>query len=171
MAELLIRFPTADRFAMFQDDIVTVKNLKAYLDASQYPTNGYWNLFTMPRNQTLAEKVGQTGRFKNGFYLSNQKGLGALGLVFDRETLIELLHHQHTLRRFLDVEKGWQSIDGGIVTALRKAGWKEWVHTPSLVQHKGTVSSMKPGSKHPDAETFPGEDFDALSLLASTATA
>jgi hypothetical protein len=37
LAELSIRYPTADRYFMGQDDFLCVKNLRAYLDAVPYP--------------------------------------------------------------------------------------------------------------------------------------
>jgi hypothetical protein len=55
---------------------------------------------------------------------------------------------------------------------MAEAGFTEYVHAPSLVQHTGEVSSMgnpwddTPGAKrYPFAQTFPGKDFDPLTLL------
>ena len=59
--------------------------------------------------------------------------------------------------------RGWRAIDGGIVTAMKKSGWKEYVHNPSLVQHIGDISTL--GNKpHAKSVTFLGEDFDANNL-------
>lgn len=63
------------------------------------------------------------------------------------------------------MKRGHRSIDGGIVTALAEAGWKEWVHNPSLVQHTGLVSSMR-SKPHPRATSFRGEGFDAMELVS-----
>lgn len=176
MAELYIREPHADRFAMFQDDFVTSLHLKEYLDHLPYPERGYWNLYTFPENQKLCPPS------HIGWYPSNQLGKGALGLVFDRTTLLTLLTHQHMVERPLDPLRGWKSVDGGIVTALKKAGWTEYVHNPSLVQHMGLLSTMDKRrrlatdrtrfhphqwGKHTLATSFQGEDFDLRSLLPS----
>lgn len=160
--ELFIREPSANRFAIFQDDLVTYRNLRAYLERCEYPKNGYWNLYTFPANQDLAK-----GR--NGWYESNQLGLGAVGLVFSREAVIVLLGSKYMAERPLDASRGWRCIDGGIVEAMRKnkngsGEWKEYVHNPSLVQHTGTGSSMR-NPVQPLAKSFMGEDFDALELL------
>lgn len=155
LTELYIRQPLADRYVVFQDDFITYKNLRHYLERCEYPETGYWNLYTFPSNQKLAEKV--------GWYLSNQFGRGAVALVFSRKAVVTLLTHQHIVERPQDINKGRRSIDGGIVTAFTKAGWKEWVHNPSLVQHTGVLSSMK-NRPHPLAISFRGESFDANCL-------
>ena len=158
LAELYLYNPGADRFLVAQDDFVTYRNLRQYLEKCPYPERGYWNLYTMPSNQTLAPDG-------TGWYLSNQFGRGAVALVFNRETVLTLLTHQHMVERPMDAHRGWKAVDGGVVTALAKAGWKEFCHNPSLTQHVGLVSSM--GNKpHRLAESFRGEEFNALDLLA-----
>lgn len=164
LAELYIRNPNCDRYAMFQDDLVAYRNLRQYLEEVPYPPKGYQNLYTFPANQTLFPKVGKTVRQQIGWRLSNQRGLGAVGLVFSREAVTVLLVHQHIVDRPQDAMRGWKSIDGGIVTAFRKAGWAEYVHNPSLIQHTGLRSSM--GNKpHAQAKSFRGEAFNAMDLI------
>ena len=94
--------------------------------------------------------------------------------MFDNHTLIDLLSQPHMYVRMKDCVRGHKYLDGGVVTALAKAGRKEFIHNPSLLQHTGKISSMGNGAKghgwgvvgsHPDALTFPGEDFDAMELL------
>ena len=75
----------ADRYAIFQDDCVAVRNLRQYLEACEYPETGYWNLYTFPENE----------RNKRGWYLSNQCGKGAVGLVFSSLAVRTLLASQH----------------------------------------------------------------------------
>ena len=167
--ELYIREPNAERYALFQDDLVACKNLRSYLEKSPYPENGYCNLYTFPSNQSLAPAQG--GWFKGRLLDSGpegwQTGRGAVALVFSREAVLVLLSSQHIVDRPLDAFRGWRCIDGGVVTAMNKAGWSEYVHDPSLVQHIGMESSM--GSRpHKLAESFRGEDFDAALLLPSS---
>ena len=163
--ELYLRNPAADRYALFQDDFVTSLNLKKYLEKTNYPLGGYCNLYTFPQNQSLAPKTKHGGTV-DGWYRSNQMGRGAVALVFSNEATRVLLTSQHMVERPRDANRGWKAIDGGIVTAFKKAGWYEFVHSPSLVQHIGDVSSM--GNKpHLKAESFRGENFDLLSLLSN----
>lgn len=159
IAELYIRNPNASHYALFQDDFVTYKNLKTYLSQCSYPNNGYFNLYTFPSNQLLAPKNGV-----NGWYLSNQSGKGAVALIFPRDILLNLLGSEHFLNRPQDIHRGWKAIDGGIVESMKKAGVKEYVHNPSLVQHTGLISSMG-NNPHKLAESFKGEVFDAMELL------
>lgn len=155
--ELYVRQPKADRYAIFQDDFVTYKNLRLYLEACPHPDKGYLNLYTFPQNE----------RPQSGWYLSNQLGKGAVALVFSNEAMRVLLQAQHMVDRPLDLVRGHKAVDGGIVTAFKKAGWKEWVHNPSLVQHTGEQSTMG-NARHKLASTFRGEDFDALDLIETT---
>lgn len=158
--ELYVREPLSDRYAIFQDDMITVRNLRGYLESMDYPKNGYLNLYTFPENEKVAEKR----EVRTGFFESNQRGRGAVALVFSREAVQVLLSARHLADRPTDPQRGWRAIDGGIVSSFNKAGWREFCHTPSLVQHIGDKSSMG-NRQHPEAPTFPGEDFDALDLL------
>lgn len=139
--ELYIRNPRADRYAIFQDDLIACKNLRKYLELCPYPDHGYLNLYLFPCNHL--------DQF--GWYPANQQGKGAVGLVFDRPALQELLASEHMVLRPPDRTlrpvggdwtKGQANIDGAVVTALRKAGWREFVHYPSLLQHTGDASTM-----------------------------
>jgi hypothetical protein len=163
MWELWIRNPTCTRFALFQDDLVTYRNLRQYLDRCAFPSKGYWNLYTFNSNTGIAP-VDDNGRTRVGWYKSNQFGRGAVGLVFDRQGVVDLLGNHHLSDRVQDLHRGWRAIDGGIVTALGKCGYTEMVHHPSLLQHTGQVSAMwnKP---HQPAPHFLGESYDALLLL------
>jgi hypothetical protein len=151
--------PQANYIAIFQDDFVTYKNLRYYLEQCPSPKDAYWNLFSFPKNESKAN-----GR--KGWYPSNQKGYGAVALIFPTRVLLRILSHPHMIDRPLNEERGWKAIDGGIVTAARKQGISELVHSPSLVQHTGFISSMG-NDRHPLSKTFLGEDFDALELLKS----
>lgn len=178
LAELYARDAHADRYAVFQDDFTTYRNLRAYLEAAPYPERGYWNLYTFPENQRLAPA--DNGKQRVGWYPSNQLGKGALALIFDRNAVVMLLTHHNIVTRIQNGCYGWRKIDGGVVEAARKAGWTEYVHNPSLVQHTGIVSTMDKrakadGIEHTEyrwqpnhlATSFRGESFDALKLLGS----
>lgn len=158
LAQLYCTNLDAQRFAIFQDDFVCVRNMRQYLDACEYPERGYWNLLTHPLNQKLAKGI--------GWFLSNQHGKGAVALVFDRRTVIDLLCSRKLIERFGDKKFGHQAIDGGVVEAMKCIGVYEHCHNPSLVQHTGVVSSM--GSRpQPPAESFPGESFDASAMCTT----
>lgn len=164
LAELYIRNPNATRYAMFQDDFVTYRNLQGYLDRVPFPGGAYLNLYTFPRNQA-AIPAGS----KDGFYPAAGRGLGAVALVFTRDGVRDLLTQQHTVDRPMDPVRGHRQIDGGVWNAMLKAGYKELVHSPSLVQHIGLKSTMSsPGDNHDNqalAPSFRGEEYDALAML------
>ncbi len=161
LLEMNVRDPTADRYMIVQDDAVMVRNLRPYLDACPMNGSAYRNLYTYPANQEVARVIAGIER---GWFRTNQLGKGAVALVFDRASVVKLIASQHMAERPADPVKGSRSIDGGIVTALAKAGVAEECHVPSLVQHVGDVSTM--GNRaHPQAPSFPGEMFDAMELL------
>lgn len=164
LLELYLRNPAADRFAIFQDDFVTYRNLRTYLDSCSYPgelntkPKGYWNLYTFPENQALSQ-----GR--SGWYSSDQMGKGGLALIFNREAVTVLLQQQHMIFRVQDPNRGWKSLDGGVVTAMKNEGWTEYVHNPSLVQHTGLTSTIG-RAKHALAPSFRGEEFNAEEMIS-----
>lgn len=158
--ELYIRSARADRYAIFQDDLVACKNLKSYLESCTYPECGYLNLYTHPQNQELANRSGFTGWFE-----SNQRGRGAVGLVFNRPAVVALLGQQVFIAKPQHPIKGHKSIDGVVLTSMRNAGFKEYTHNPSLIEHTGEVSSMG-NRQHPTSESFPGEEYDLITKLS-----
>lgn len=173
LAELYFRNVEAERFAIFQDDFVTYKNLRRYLDRCDYPETGYWNLYTFKSNEpAILRKEGLPAPPTDnhvGFYESNQHGRGAVALVFSRQAVMTLLTHPHMVERPSDPLRGWKAIDGGIVESFKKAKWKEYVHSPTLVQHTGFESSM--GNKpHKQSRLWMGEDYDALEMLGKSSS-
>lgn len=199
LAELFAREPNADRYAMFQDDFVCVKNLRAYLTACPYPDpteserlksieeerlprdGAYWNLYSFSNtNEPLIDAAlrdGRAGQWIEGGLLNPeasdprllQCGRGAVALVLSNQAVKVLLQSRHAVERPSDPD-GWRRIDGGVVTAMNKAGWRELIHCPSLVQHVGLASAM--GNKqHAQARSFPGEEFDALAWLPKNSVA
>lgn len=174
--ELLIREPACEYYAIFQDDIVACRDLRAYLDNVQWPDKGYLNLYTFPMNQALAP-CAASGRVGYGFYQAKeyergpdyhgkkgQTGLGAVALCFTRDAVIDLLSSRHAVERPLSVAWSTAKVDGCIVTSMNKAGWREYVHDPSLVQHMGKHSTMG-NQRHPDAPSFKGETWSALEMI------
>lgn len=142
--ELYLRNPWADRFAVFQDDLVTCRNVRAYLEQSPYPDKGYLNLYTAQSNEGLAIEPGwfQSRDIATNGTKKLQSGRGALALVFSRATLATLFASRAFVDKPYDRARGDRSIDGAIVNAMNLAGWREYVHNPSLVLHTGKTSTM-----------------------------
>lgn len=159
--ELYIREPNADRYAIFQDDIVACLGLRDYLDAATSIPMAYYNLYTMPPPYQAPPPEAQ------GWYPSNQKGMGALGLVFTQIGVRHLLKSEHLVERVQDSQCGYRKIDGGVVSAMTKAGYQEYVHYPSLLQHTGMCnSSMGPRqAQYPISTTFAGEGTNIMEVL------
>lgn len=165
--ELYLRDPSATRYAIFQDDCITYHNLREFLDQQEYPEKGYWNLYSFSDNEPIIAKSGQQGWVKAGNVKGHselQTGRGAVGLVLSRDAAKVVLSAKSIVEKPQDQHYGWRRLDGAIVTAMNAAGWTEYIHNPSLVQHIGYPSTIS-GVKHRQAQTFKGETFDALELL------
>ncbi|MFO0919454.1 MAG: hypothetical protein U0872_14235 [Planctomycetaceae bacterium] len=150
--------PTADLYAIFEDDILACRNLRRFLESSPLPA-GYMNLFLFPCNEQLA-----AGR-KGWFRATGWAGQGAQGLVFRRSEVISLLSSPKMARHPMDPQNGRFRIDGAIVDTLTPLGAFEFCHYPSLLQHVGTETTIPRKAECRQAESFPGEEFDAMELL------
>ena len=164
LTELYLRDPKADRYAMFEDDVVLCRNVKEYLEACPFSNKGYINLYTV-------EDAVKQAPATPGWVLSTQGGRGALGLVFDQESVKALLSSLRCVSHAEDRLRGHYLVDGAVVDSMERTGRKEWVHWPSLAQHTGTGGTTIENRLAPtlqkfnEAPSFPGEDFDAMSLL------
>ena len=178
--ELYGREPHADLYAIFQDDIIVSRNLRAYLErtlldsSGQVDREGYYNLFTSVGCHDYWDKR-KVLTPPYGWVESAQLGWGACALVFDREAVMELLSNRELIRKptSLSIKERSYKIDGIVSDVLTARGrpsevdmedWHEWVHLPSLVQHVGEVSTIGHPRFSP-APSFRGESFDLMTLL------
>lgn len=161
--ELFIRNPQADRFAMFQDDFVTYKNLRKYLENCQLPDKSYWNLIThAPIPEKAPRQIAPPDEI--GWFKSNQWGRGAVALIFSKDAVVSILSSKQAVNKPMAAKKHDRNIDGMVSDTLQELGYTEYIHNPSLVNHIGDVSTLGHPSYHP-IPTFKGESFDAMSLL------
>ncbi len=161
--ELYVKNPSAQMYAIFQDDILCVAGLRAYLEGTCKAPDSYWNCYTTPQNQVVCPYAGRN--HVRGWYRSNQRGHGGLGLVFTREGVQLLLKHPHMVEKPLDVARGDRSLDGAVIESMKRSGWDELVHNPSLLQHTGTELSTVGNLPRAKAVTFPGEGIDIRQLM------
>jgi len=181
LLELYHRDPAADCYAVFQDDFRCVRNLRAYLERRPWPERSYANLFTFPSELERGKAV-RNGR--PGWFATAQNGRGAVALCFRRAEALALLTHRHLYDRIADPSRGWRSIDGGIVEAMKALGVREHCHYPSPVLHTGKVSTTDKRDAalalertqrgwvwpaHYDHVGFPGDCFDAVEWLQAEA--
>ena len=146
--ELYARDRSADRYALFQDDLVCVRNLRQYLDGVALDDGHCWNLLTFRENEALMP----TGRV--GFFPSDQRGRGAVALVFPRKVAERMLTDGELLTR-----KEQRNLDGAVNRAMRRSRVVELCHNPSLVQHTGMVSVLG-NAPCQVSGCFPGEGHD-----------
>lgn len=158
MMELYVRNKDVDRYAMFQDDILCVGNLKDYLTLCPYPDRGYLNLYTEKQNHKHLDG-------KTGWHPAIQKGIGALGLVFSKLALQTLFQQGSLIRKPASAHKTryCTALDGGVIEAMKNVGWTEYIHGPSLVQHMEGASTLS--HHYSGTENFPGTQQDALDWI------
>lgn len=171
--EIYLRNPQADRFAIFQDDIVACRNLRSYLEKCEWTPKTYQNLYTVPGNA-------HPRRGQIGWHPAVLPGKGALALVFDRDALWQVLRGVDISTRPLVVgrevnafPRSWKGVDAAVVDSLTKVGYREMIHWPSLVQHTGMCDekdapkagpdpvSVSANSRKAPSDCFLGEDADA----------
>jgi hypothetical protein len=157
--ELYISNPTADRYAIFQDDMIAYRGLREYLEVTPYPGEGYLNLYTYTGNHRKIQ-----GK-PVGWHRSNQLGKGAVALVLNNKAAVDLLSHPRMVRRIQNKERSFRYVDGAIVEAFKKIGQTEFVHNPTLVQHIGDKSSMG-NTYHGNSPSWAGDEFNAMELVS-----
>ena len=165
--QLALRAPNADRYAVFQDDVLACKGLRTYLEKSPYPDKGYLNLYLM--DGTISKEGVSWGWLPAH---PQERGKGAQGLVFNNDALHALLAQQYLVDHPKAVRSPTSNLDGAVTTALANAGWREWVHYPSLLQHmnEGTTIISNRGNHDHTAPTFPGEGVDIGELIKGATT-
>jgi hypothetical protein len=166
LEELVFRFPDYDRYLMVQDDVLYCKGLREYLEQTPWIPGTYLNLILYPDND-----IGKPHPGYVGWYPCNRNGQGAQALVFDVAAVETLLTHPVFYRRRLDRnldnrgrEMRTRNIDGGVSKAFEKMGYREYVHSPSLVDHIVEEPSVIGNLTQPKISAFPGEDFDCRTL-------
>ena len=164
LGELYLLHPAADRFALFQDDVLAARNLKHYLDSQPLPPYRYWNLITYPRNMACSGG-------KPGWFPSAQRGWGAQGYVFSNQAAVALLSSRYMAERPKDTNRGHKSIDGGVSCALRREPpgprgerWAELCHNPTLLRHQPGPSAIG-NEAQPNSAGWRGEEWDCLEML------
>lgn len=167
LSELYYRNPMADLYALFQDDILCINNLKKYIECFEFPHKGYLNLYTNVENQytaILGDNPDGSKQIGIGWFNPLLKGKGALGLVFNKLSITTILSSDFMLKKVLNLDRGHKNIDGAVVQIMRDNGFSEWCHSPSLIQHTGTISTLNnlPGQYAP---VFQGEDYNAMNFF------
>lgn len=170
MQELYVRNPLADRYMMVEDDVLFTVKARNYLDRVKWPGAGYLNLYTTPAKREASG--GRQGFFQTPRHIM---GLGALALVFDRDSITKILSSAYfveafrpfdlkTMKRKENPHRARMHQDGHVAKAMKAIGMSEFCHAPSIVQHLGGKSSTMGHNSNPDSDCF-DENFDLEKLL------
>ena len=126
--ELFVRHPLAERYCIFQDDVVVDPDLKAAIAATQLDKK-YINLSWASDNEKSAASV--------------PIGNGACGLVFDRAGLLACLGDLNVLAKPCASGKNKSTgLDFSIALAMRNQGYTEQVFPEPMLAHTGEQSTI-----------------------------
>jgi len=153
--ELYLSDRHADRYAIFQDDIRASKNLREYLETTITPEKSYQNLILYPANYVQGTEAGS-------WYPAPRIGQGAQGLVFSNVAMKALLKSPFFVE-YAATPNCVDGIDGTINAVMAEAGFTEYVHYPSLLDHVDSPSTLG-HPPQPKIDSFRGEQFDLLEL-------
>ncbi len=143
LAALLASHPSAEAFAIFQDDIEAAHGLKDWCDEQLWPLEAsVVSLFT-PR---LHSDRAPGWRLLSPGY---QRVCGAQAIVFRRDAAQEFLSDPLVIRR---LEARRNNNDAVVAGWIARHGRSIAYHTPSLVQHLGHQSSIY--TSGPDRRNF-----------------
>jgi len=159
LEELFLRYRLCNKFILFQDDLICVKNLAAYLTRLEIPCGGWINLINHVGNESLSRNAQHGKLFK-----ATQGGIGAVGLMFSREALIALLGSNLKKETLENPQRYPVQIDTLIGKVMRQKGFTEYCHCPSLLSHNGVRSTLRASlwDNKRIAASFPGATFDAM---------
>jgi hypothetical protein len=149
--QLYVRFPHADRYIMFEDDVEAVRDLRTRLETMAWPGEAYLNLYTSRRNERLTD---------DGWQPALDRGFGSQGIVFDRAAIASLLTAPHLTKKVTSIggrSPAWRNVDGMIWQCMTDAGFTEYVHWPSLLQHTGQQSTLGNNGAHRAKSFVDGE--------------
>ncbi|WP_437194472.1 hypothetical protein [Planctomicrobium sp. SH527] len=155
LAELVLREPRADAYLMCQDDVLFSEGLRGYLEESLWPSPeaGVISVYC-PNHYATNRNV--------GFHVENRgwQSCGALAYILPaasaRALLCDLKVQEHRLN---GPAEGLRNIDSVIGRWCLETGRTYLVHTPSLAQHIGEISTIWTGARnvphHHDVDISP----------------
>lgn len=133
LGSLLARYPEADVYAVFQDDILAAKGLCGWLERNLWPADPATIGICSPYTASVNSQP------QPGWFDLNQipvfRPFGACSLIFPN----------HSAKRFLAESRPDGMLSGSDTQVglwCRSAGLGHYSHTPSLIQHVGKVSSI-----------------------------
>ena len=169
LQELVLTQPDADAYVIFQDDVICCRDLRGYLEKSLWPeaVTGLVSLYC----GMLQSGIGSEPGFQkidpgNMLY-------GALAVAFPPGAARAILLHPGFLRH-RESRNGTHGIDLALAEWMNSSGLPGFVHTPSLVDHIGQISSIFRSVRDgPERRTdsFVGEEASAIALFLKTVPA
>lgn len=154
-----------DQLIYCEDDVTPVRNAVTFMSRLVVPDRvafvDFYD-FVLPENAAAGFHV----RTFATVYSCNQC------MLFPRRTL-EWLVQQDPFAVQLTQMRGHVGFatDAVLGVLLARSPWPQYLaHLPRLVRHDGDVSAAHPQRALRIAHAFPGEDFDALSLLRARPT-
>ncbi len=130
---LLDRYPGADCYAVFEDDVSAARGLRRWCDGQFWPGgHGVVSLYTS--RVVCDDRPGW-----QALNLGRYRTFGALAFVFRRDALRALLADADVRAH---IDRGHPGADAVVGEWALKCGAGIAYHSPSLIQHEGATSSL-----------------------------
>ena len=143
------------------------RGLKSFLEQALWP-EGNVGVVSVYCPQPYARRTGGFHRVDAGWEMA-----GAVACIFPNRAARSLLTHLPSLdHRRNGPDDGMRHVDSLIGRWAKDAVLTVYYHSPSLVQHIGTTSTVWPGATNwglRHSHNFVGEDFDAMTLVTAPA--
>jgi GT2 family glycosyltransferase len=177
LRDLLSRNPEAQIIALFQDDVICVRDAREYLDRELWPSPqaGLISIYAPEWPGYEAKEIVGIRKIKHDSLM------GACGLIYRRECLEAVLRHPFAT--------DWRGCYKGVIAdpskkagadtwaglTARRTGWDVYTFSPSMLQHiaqfsalgHGTPDKLQSGRHFRKSILFRGEDKSALDIYCN----
>jgi GT2 family glycosyltransferase len=179
LRDLLALHPEADTIALFQDDVVSLRDVREWLEHDLWPSprTGCVSIYSPDWHGYEAAGVEAVRRIRG------TQIMGACGLIFPRHAVERILAHPlsttwrgcYDKNQFVENPVHRKASDTFVGHVLSELGLEKFAYSPSLLQHFADTSAI--GHPHPSQRLdgkyyrksvlFAGEDRSAFDVFAS----
>lgn len=179
LRDLLALHPEADTIALFQDDVISLRDVREWLEHDLWPSprTGCVSIYSPDWHGYETAGVEAIRRIRG------TQIMGACGLIFPRYAVERILAHPlstswrgcYDKNQFVENPVHRKASDTFVGHVLHELGLEKFAYSPSLLQHFADTSAI--GHPHPSQRLdgkyyrksvlFAGEDRSAFDVFAS----
>ncbi len=130
LATMIAKWPSADAFLIFQDDVNVSTNTRDYLHRVLWPDDKNTGVCSLYCSGIYSPSI------TTGWERHHTETYGALALCFTPSSA------RLFIAQTLPGQQGEARVDLKVGRWCRSAGLSYWIHVPSLVEHTGVTSTI-----------------------------